>query len=308
MREAYDGMSAAREQFAASPTLRRMAGALLTLTAVAAAAPAQGGADVYVVPVSEIGSRVTVGRPVNVTRRAGYDNQPSFTRDGRDVLFTSIREDGQADIWRVSADGGVATNLTNTPESEYSATVIPEEEGFSVIRVERDSVQRLWRFDDRGGSPAIVLRALRPVGYHVWVGRATLGTFVLGAPNALVLVDPRTERADTLARDIGRALTRVPGRDAFTFLQMGTDTSWISEVDVRTRTIRRLAPAPAGADYHLWTAGGQLITAAGTQLLVRVGDRWDSLADLAAYGVRGISRLALSPRGDRLAFVAADQP
>ncbi len=277
-----------------------------------AAARAQAGTDVWVAPLSEIGSRLSVGRPVNVTARAGYDNQPAFTRDGAQVLFTSVREDAQADIWRVSVVGGLHARVTTTPESEYSATPIPGGTGFSVIRVERDSTQRLWRFDDDGSGAALVLQALRPVGYHVWVGTATLGTFVLSPPgsrgvaNALVLVDPRTEHADTLARDIGWALAKVPGRDAFTFLQIGKDTSWISEVDVRTHAIRRIAPAAPGADYHLWTPGGRLLSAAGTQLLVRVGDRWDVLADFAPLGLKGLSRLAISPAGDRIAFVAAD--
>ncbi len=283
-------------------------GVALGLALTGAPALAQGGSDVFVAPFSEIGSRLWVGVPVNVTRRAGYDNQPSFTRDGAAVLFTSIREDAQADIWRVPVDGGIAARLTGGPESEYSATPVPEEGGFSVIRVERDSTQRLWRFDDDGTNPRLVLTALRPVGYHVWVGRGTLGTFVLGEPNALVQVDARTERADTLARDIGRALVRVPGRDAFTFLQQGKDTSWISEVDVRTRAVRRVVAAPPGADYHVWTPGGRVIVAVGSRLLVRVDDRWDLLADLAVHGVRGLSRLALSPRGDRIAFVGADVP
>ncbi|MBX7118801.1 MAG: hypothetical protein K1X31_07355 [Gemmatimonadaceae bacterium] len=280
--------------------------ALLTVLG-ARSASAQGGTDILVVPLAEMGSRVTLGTPLNVTRRAGYDNQPAFTRDGAALLYTSNRGDGQTDIWRVPVTGGASVRVTDTPESEYSATPIPDGTGFSVIRVEQDSTQRLWRFDDDGTSPTLVLRALRPVGYHVWVG-ATLGTFVLGRPNALVVVDARTERADTLARDIGRALARVPGRDAFTYLQQGADTNWISEVDLRTHGTRRIAPAPAGADYHLWTPGGHLITAAGTRLFLRVDDRWDVLADLAYLGVRDVTRLAISPRGDRLALVVADAP
>ncbi len=275
-------------------------------------ASAQGGTDILVAPFGDIAGRVSVGRPVNVTRRSGYDNQPAFTPDGSTILFTSTRGDGQADIWRVPVSGGAHVRVTKTdPESEYSATPIPGQAAFSAIRVERDSVQRLWRFDYDGGDARLVLHALRPVGYHVWVGDAVLGTFVLGSrgvPNALVLVDPRTEHADTLARDIGRALVRVPGRDAFTFLQMGRDTSWISEVDVRTKAVRRLAPSPAGSDYHLWSPNGRLIASSGTRLLIRVDDRWDVLADFAELGVRGISRLALSPRGDRIAFVAEDLP
>lgn len=276
------------------------------LAVLAARAPAQAGTDIWVAPVHAIGSRVEIGRPMNVTKRAGYDNQPAFTADGHALLFTSVREDRQADIWRVSVVGGRAERVTRTPESEYSATPIPGKDAFSVIRVERDSTQRLWRFANDGTSPALVLRALRPVGYHVWLSDGLLGTFVLGSPNALVMVDSRTERADTLARDIGRALVKVPGRDAFTFLQIGRDSNVISEVDTRTNAVRPLFAAPVGADYHVWTSDGTLLTAAGTRLYVRVGDRWDVLADYAELGIRGISRLALSPRGDRLAFVAED--
>ncbi len=298
---------------------RRMAKAFSTglvsgllLTAAACPASAQGGTDIWVATFHEVGTHVSIGRPVNVTRRAGYDNQPAFTLDGRSVLFTSTREDAQADIWRVGIAGGTQTRVTSTPESEYSATPMPNGRGFSVIRVERDSTQRLWQFPWDGGEPSLVLRALRPVGYHVWVGETTLGAFVLAqrdaprAPNALVVVDPRSERADTVARGIGRALVRVPGRSAFSFLQLGGDTAWIAEVDTRTNSVRRLAPNPERSEYHFWTPSGQLVASSGTRLLLRVGDRWDVLADFAELGVKGISRLALSPTGDRLAFVAED--
>jgi hypothetical protein len=284
-------------------------GICLAAALPAASAGAQAGTDIWVAGFSESGSRITVGRPRNVTDRPGYDNQPAFTAAGDAILYTSIREDAQADIWQAWLSGGAPERITSTAESEYSPTPMPDRRHFSVIRVERDSTQRLWKFPlDGGDPPSLVLRALRPVGYHVWVGDHTIGAFVLGSPNALVLVDARTERADTLARDIGRALVRVPGRDAFTFQQLGGDTTWVSEVDVRTQGVRRVAPLPPRAEYHLWTPAGQLVTAAGTRLLLWVDGRWDVLADFAELGVRGISRLALSPRGDRIAFVAEERP
>ncbi|MGA1360726.1 MAG: TolB family protein [Gemmatimonadaceae bacterium] len=285
---------------------RAMMRALAVLLGGTAPLVAQGGSDLYVAAFHEVGTHVSIGRPVNVTNRVGYDNQPTFTADGRALLFTSIREDAQADIWRVTLATNATERLTRTTESEYSATRTPDGLAMSVIRVERDSTQRLWRFPFDGSAPTVMLPGLRPVGYHVWVNAATLGAFILGAPNALVLADPRTDRVDTLARDIGRALVRVPDRDAFTFVQLARDTSWISEVDVRTRTVRRIAPLPPGAEYHLWTPSGQLIITAGSRLLIRVRDQWDLLADFAPLGIRGLSRIALSPTGDRIAFVAAD--
>ncbi len=277
--------------------------AVLAVVAVSTPLTAQSGTEIWVAPLREAAA-ASIGAPVNVTRRPGYDNQPTFTPDGRALWFTRIGAEAPADIWRVGVDGGAPTRVTVTDESEYSATPTPDGFALSVIRVELDSTQRLWRFPLDGSAPSLVLRTLRPVGYHVWVGEATLGAFVLGDPNALVLVDPRTERVDTLARDIGRALMRVPGRDAFTFLQLGRDTSWISEVDVRSRTIRRVAPAPRGSDYPAWTPGGRLLATQGLRVLVWVDGRWDTVLDVTGRGMGTLSRLAVSPRGDRIALVA----
>ncbi|MDQ8145887.1 MAG: hypothetical protein P3A32_07730 [Gemmatimonadota bacterium] len=289
--------------------MRRLVMGVRLATGLALAAPlaAQSGTDIWVAPL-RASATAMIGEPLNVTRRAGYDNQPSFTPDGRALWFTRIGTDAPADIWRVGVDGRAPTRVTATEESEYSATITPDGRALSVIRVELDSTQRLWRFPLDGSAPSLVLRGLRPVGYHVWVNEAILGAFVLGDPNALVLVDPRTERVDTLARDIGRALVRVPGRDAFTFLQVGRDTSWISEVETRSRTIRRIAPALRGSDYHAWTPSGRLLATQGLRVLVWVDGRWDTVLDLTGRGIGTLSRLAVSPSGDRIAFVADDAP
>ncbi len=268
---------------------------------------AQGGTDIWVVSLSSRGSSVTFGTPRNLTQRPGYDNQPTFTPDGAAVLYTRIEGDGPSDIWRAPIRGGAPTRFTRTDvESEYSATVMSDGRGISVIRVEADSTQRLWAFGWDGMPSRVILPGLRPVGYHVWIGETAIGAFVLGEPNALVLADPRTERVDTLARRIGRAFARVPGRDAFTFIHMHGDTAVVGEVDVRTATVRRLAPAPSGGEYHVWTASGQLLLSAGSRIYRWVDGRWDVAADFAAFGVQGISRLALSPDGTQLAFVVAE--
>jgi len=270
---------------------------------------AQGGSDVYIVPIEVRGTHIIVGRPKNATRRAGYDNQPSFTPDGATVLFTSIREDAQADIWKVAVDGGDPVRLTTTTESEYSANATPDGNAFTVIRVEADSTQRLWRFGWDGAAQSVVLPALKPVGYHVWIGGAALGAFVLSqgnTANALILADPRTEHVDTVSRNIGRAFARVPGRDAFTYAQLAGDTTFFGEVDTRTRAVTRLMQAPPRGEYHVWTSTGALIATAGTRLYQWVDGRWDVLADFSHLGITGVSRIAISPRGTHIAFVAAD--
>lgn len=283
---------------------------MLAVSAHTLQAQARPSTDVWVVAMHQTGSEVHFGDPRNVSKRTGYDNQPGFTPDGRAVLYTVIGDDGQADIWRYSLSGGRPRRLTVTSESEYSATATPDGRGFSVIRVEADSTQRLWRFPLSGfGTPSLVLERIKPVGYHTWVGEHTLVLFVLGRPATLQIADDRTGNAEVVASNIGRALGRVPGRNAATFVQTVKDSGqWISELDVLTKSIRRIAQPPAGADFHAWTPQGTLLTGAGSVLYAWADGRWQPIADFARFGVKGISRMNVSPKGDWLAFVADDKP
>src|SRR4051794_23138218 len=91
-----------------------------------------------------------VSHASNITASPGYDNQPSFTPDGAAILFTSNRGGSQTDIYRYEIASGATTRVTNTPESEYSPTVTPDGAHVSVVRVESDGTQRLWRFTIAG--------------------------------------------------------------------------------------------------------------------------------------------------------------
>lgn len=268
--------------------------------------------DIYVAELRVADRRVSVGTPVNVTSRPGYDNQPFFLRDGRSFLYTSVHEDGQADIYRCDVDRKTSVRVTATGESEYSPTPLPTGTGFSVVRVEPDSTQRLWAFDADGSRPRLVLDSIKPVGYHAWGNDHTLLLFVLGSPATLQVADARSPAApgEVLARDIGRSLQRIPGREAVSFVQRDSVAgASLQEFDVRTHRVRMLVQAPpgGGADFFVWTPQGIVLTASGTKLYQwdpqRGGD-WEPVADFAAAGLTNMTRLAVSPKGDRLAIVA----
>ena len=291
-------------------TMLRSSTAALALLLAARAAPvcAQGRTDIFVASLHQSGRNVTIGTPVNVTRRVGYDNQPSFTPDGASLLYTAVADDGQADTWTIRLGSGSApSRVTNTAIGVYSPTVMPDGKSFSVIRVERDSTQRVWKFPLGGGEPTLVLERVKPVGYHVWLNARTLFVYVLGTPATLQMVDAVTGNATPVASNIGRALVKVPHHDAVSFVQVVRDSGqWLAEYDVPTKAIRRLGRLPQGADYVAWTPGGTLITAAGSVIYRWDDGAWSVVADLARAGVRNISRLAISPNGDQLGFVADD--
>lgn len=256
------------------------------------------------------------GRPhavFNITNRIGYDNQPSWLSNSR-LVFTAQRE-GQTDIEEIDFESSRSRRLVTTPESEYSPTLTPDGKAISVIRVEADSTQRLWRFPLDGGSPSVILPDIRPVGYHAWLDSTTLALFVLGSPNTLQIADVRTGTAAVAASGIGRSLQRIPGGRRVSFVQR-SGRRWVLKaasadpLPTGGFAIDSLTILPDSAEYVVWRSPTELYTAAGSRVfrLSLPGADWEEVVDLAGQGVRGISRIALSPDRSRLALVAEDVP
>src|ERR1700742_300252 len=78
--------------------------------------------EILLATLSTANGAPAIARPVNISNSPGYDNQPSFTPDGRSVLFTSIRGGTQTDIYRYDIASRTIVRVTDTPESEYSPT------------------------------------------------------------------------------------------------------------------------------------------------------------------------------------------
>jgi hypothetical protein len=280
----------------------------LLLAAPQAAAPPD--TEIFLAPFSPGAN--PIGRPVNITNNPGYDNQPSFTPDGAGILFTSIRGGGtQTDIFRYDVGSGATAQVTRTPESEYSPTVTPDGAHISVIRVEADGTQRLWRFTLDGGAPELILPGVKPVGYHAWADSRTLALFVLGSPASLQLADVSAGTAEVLVSGINRSIQRIPGGSTISFVARGgagaNAALSIRELDPATRSITPLVDAVAGAREAdcAWTPDGMLVMAEKDVLYGwrRGQSGWSRLADLAALGLHGVTRIAVSPKGERIAFV-----
>ena len=266
--------------------------------------------DIFLAPLSVDGGRPVVGPAVNITNNPGYDNQPSFTPDGRAILLTSDRDGNQTDIYRYDLATKTTKRVTSTPESEYSATVMPGGTRFSVIRVEKDSTQRLWSFALDGSDPKIVIETLKPVGYHAWLDANTLVMFVLGNPNALVFGDLRSGKMDTLARGIGRSLARLPNAPGFSFTQLVDSAQRVRSMAGREGPVRDIVSLPRSTQDFAWLANGGLIAGSGAKVVMWApgAQTWTTIADLTSTGVTDITRLAISPDGKWLAFVATPRP
>src|SRR4051794_24559661 len=277
-------------------------------------APPPPDTEIFLAPLSA-GASAAVGAPVNISRSPGYDNQPSFTPDGSAILFPSIRGGGtQTDISRYDVGSAATTRVTTTAESEYSPTVTPDGAHISVIRVEADGTQRLWRFTPHRRDPELGVTAGKPGGYHAWVDDHTIALFILGTKSSLQIADTRAGNADSFVPGINRSIQRIPGGHTISFVQRlpperegAVPALKISELDPTSHNVTPLINAVAGAKEAdlAWTPDGMLLMAEKDVLYgwKRGEPAWRRLADLAALGLHGVTRIAVSPRGDRIAFV-----
>jgi hypothetical protein len=82
---------------------------------------------------------------------------------------------------------------------------------------------------------------------------------------------------------------------------------WLTLLDPATKLQRRLVRMPRRVEDHAWTPDGLVLAGEGSVLKSfdpRRGGDWTIVADLATYGLAGITRLSVSPRGDAVAVVA----
>lgn len=288
-------------------------------------APAPPDTEIYLAALSRNNGRLIVGTAINISSNPGYDNQPFFTSDGGAILFSSargpspgVRESaGQTDIYRYDRATKTIARVTQTPESEYSPTVMLDGSRISVVRVEADGAQRLWSVAPSGPKIQLdlILPGVKPVGYHAWADDHTLALFVLGAngaPATLQLADTRNGEARLVASDIGRSIQRMPGDGSsrhISFVQRertGDATALlVKELDPATGAVTALVPAVEGsreADLA-WMPDGTLLMVKDEVLYSwrRGLAGWHEVQRLS---LRGVTRLAVSPGGDAIALVA----
>jgi hypothetical protein len=297
-------------------TRRSGANALLTfalglspLAFPGAAAQQAPATEVYLASLAFGAGRATAGTPVNISKNAGYDNQPSFLPDGSAILFSSNRDGKQTDIWRYDLGSKQISQVTNTTDNEYSPLVTPDRKTFSAVR---GAAQHLWRYNLDGSDAGGIIEASFLVGYHVWIDATHLALFVLsaaqGEPNTLRVWNTAAKTDEIVARSIGRSLLMRPKTGTLSFMTgVKGEPSVVKTFDPRTKTIETLVPALEGSQDAAWLPDGRLVMARDLTLHVWTpgSTAWTELLTVApgadAFG--RISRLVVSGDGKWIAFV-----
>ena len=218
----------------------------------------------------------------------------------------------QTDIYSLNFVTGVKTQVTDTPESEYSATykigsTNSNSAGeFSCVRVEQDQSQHLWLFPlDRSHGGKRIFNEISDIGYHNWVSSKEAALFIVGAPHRLVLANFITGRTQNIASNIGRCIQRASNSGVYYLRKLSPDDWYIRRINPYNRKTFPITQALPGSEDFAVMPDGSILMAKGSKLFYwsksNTNNQWKEIADFSIYDIHDISRLAY--RNGKLALV-----
>ncbi|NQZ76108.1 MAG: hypothetical protein HRT61_08360 [Ekhidna sp.] len=265
---------------------------------------AQPNTDVYLMDMRRSSEAIVFENHTNISENAGYDNQPSFWSDSESILYVRNME-GQTDIVRFYFESSSTIRVSKTPGgSEYSPLMMPDGR-VSSIRLDTTGLQLLYAYKLNGKNKVLVPDL--KIGYHAWINEDEIVAFVLGEPATLQLVNVKSNTAKILSENIGRSLHKIPGTNAFSFVDKSSDNWTIRSMDPVTSEVKVLTDVIKGAEDYCWTPRGEIIMGYESKLYMwQSGSEWKEIADLSVKGIENITRITVSPDGKKLALVGSD--
>lgn len=267
--------------------------------------------DVYCADLKWTNGVPSASGVVNISARVGYDNQPSFSPDGKQIYYTSIRDSIQADIYAYDIASGNTRQITKTIESEYSPVFTADGDHFTVVRVEQDSTQRLWMFEPDGSKPKVILERVDSIGYYTALGAQAFAFFLVTDTPTLGMADMKKQEVQIIDRNIGRCIKQIPGTDQFSYLVKGEPLWQIYSYDLKKKKKEMITVVSSDSEDYVWTSDGKLLMAHQNKIwMLDAADKnasWQKVCEISELPGRTIFRMALSPDGTRLAFVASEK-
>jgi ketosteroid isomerase-like protein len=292
--------------------MRRIGFVLLLVLAAATLHAQINDSEVWVGSLDMAGGRFAVSNLVNISKHPGYDNQPAFFPDGKLVFASQIAvldETGHA-VQAVVHDFANGTSTPVTGALGFSPT--PAADGSLMLLRDGHVV-----LHDASGKET-QLTETKDAGYFTRFDEQTWVLYMNDKQRRIVTYDPKTKVLNTIALGSITAPFRIPGKRAVSFVAVEPFPAPEGNVPARTLVLRQMTlddrhvttlasiPFPTSGS-HVWTSRGTLLIASGHTIYEwnpAKPEEWRTAATFDDPELQGLTRIAISPRGDRIALVS----
>ena len=297
---------------------------------------AQLNTDIFLTDIIVSEHGIDAKEPINITKRAGYDNQPSFSNNGK-IIYYSANYNGNNDSYCYEIEGARALTITNTPAtSEFSPMQSPDGGHIYSVFIEKDSTtQRIWNIALKNRKEKVFSKYNDSIGYYwplenEWSQNeymATGGTvrkvqverdyavYVLGkteGTSSLRIITPTRKYAKEKFIDdsVGRCIRQVDKDYYLTYVKKLPTGNYLKIYDFKFKKV--IATYFLGKENEDYCWQGKLLyyTNGSKITVVRFDQGYDKPSvygsvDFSKYGIKNIKRI--SNFGNKFAFVADDK-
>lgn len=238
----------------------------------------------------------------------GYNNQPFFI-SYQEIFLTVNTDSFYTDIYQLNLDKKEFFQTTKTEKiSEFSANLIPSQNHFSVVRIEKDGkTQTLWQYPmDRSNYGKNLFPALTNIGYHAWINTDEVAMFLVDSTFSLVIGHIKTGNIRKISQQTGRCLKSKNGFLYFSEKEI-SGLHRIKKYDPLEQTIVSITLLPEKTEDFEVLVNGNILFADKSKIIMIAPERPDNqqiLMDLAPYGIQHIKRIA----SERDRIILVNQP
>jgi dipeptidyl aminopeptidase/acylaminoacyl peptidase len=274
-----------------------------------AQAPGPNPVNLWVVDLKWTGNHLNTGTPVKLTNDNGTNSQPSFSPDGRSVVFSATRDTGSSDIYRLDLATRAETRVTRTPENENSPTVNAAGDYVAVRWVPATLFKEygVWMYSADGTPTRGVLRGPDTTGYYTPLGS---GNFALTRPKSKTFTMALFNAQSGTITDVDSGVPAlpaqlIPGQRALSYVRIDSidGKHTLRRVDLATNRTSSLGATIVGRTAHAWIPRHKTVLMARGNVLYQRGaseSSWRVVARFEDKDLRNANAYVVSPNGDKL--------
>jgi WD40-like Beta Propeller Repeat len=241
--------------------------------------------------------------PLNISNREGYDNQPSFSNDGKKVYYVSVREDKQADIYAYDLKTKTTVQITKSKESEYSPVMTEKGHFLNSVVVEADSAQCIHYI------PIVEALAEKKievdsVGYYCFLNSDTVVYYKLTEPHSLRYYVNSSKEDKWLGNSPIRGFKAVNRHQLVYGLKDSLKVEFYL-YDFLLHKATKYCEYPSFNEDIWWHNKWGLLKSEETKILRYDASKsnWLLLFDLSSFGIKKITRISFDSKNSCLVIV-----